>query len=148
MEEKELPPKNAFYNVLSEMHIIDEDHNYVKKAFKTFECKSFADYLELCQNVGRIMLREVFLNFRRIEMQYYDLDSIHFITSADLTWNAELKVKKIELQLLSSITDYLWFKEGRSGGIYLLGKRLVQANNPEILETYDKKIPNNYIFLL
>ncbi|GFS70499.1 uncharacterized protein TNCV_1578941 [Trichonephila clavipes] len=34
------------------------------------------------------MLAEVFTSFRRKAMRYYELDPIHFVTSAELTWNA------------------------------------------------------------
>ena len=59
-----------------------------------------------------------------------------------------LNLIKIELQLLSSVNDYFWFQLGMKDRIWLLGKRLVRVNHPEIPEKCNKKIPNNCIFAL
>ncbi|GBO16309.1 hypothetical protein AVEN_219609-1 [Araneus ventricosus] len=94
------------------------------------------------------MLAEVFTSFRRKAMRYYDLDPIHFVTSAELTWNAGLKFTKIELQLLTNVNDYIWFESQMRGGICFLGKRHAVANNPYLEESYDKNKSHSYILAL
>ncbi|GFV05398.1 uncharacterized protein TNCV_226091 [Trichonephila clavipes] len=81
-------------------------------------------------------------------MRYYELDPIHFVTSAELTWNAGLKFAKVELQLLTNVNDYIWFESQMRGGICFLGKRHDKANNPYVVETYNEKKPHNYIVAL
>ncbi|GBO35192.1 hypothetical protein AVEN_41119-1 [Araneus ventricosus] len=94
------------------------------------------------------MLAEVFTSFRRKAMRYYDLDPIHFVTSAELTWNAGLKFTKIELQLLTNVNDYIWFESQMRGGICFLGKRHAVANNPYLVESYDENKSHSYIVAL
>ncbi|GIY47828.1 uncharacterized protein CDAR_293691 [Caerostris darwini] len=93
------------------------------------------------------MLAEFFTSFRKKSMHYYDLDSIYFVTSAELTWNAGLKFTKVELQLLSNVNDYIWFESQMRGGICFLGKRYIKANNSYV-EDYDKNKPHIYIVAL
>ncbi|GFS58235.1 uncharacterized protein TNCV_4916341 [Trichonephila clavipes] len=81
-------------------------------------------------------------------MRYYELDPIHFATSAELTWNAGLKFTKVELQLLTNVNDHIWFESQMRGGICFLGKRHDKANNPYVVETYNEKKPHNYIVAL
>ncbi|GBN95439.1 hypothetical protein AVEN_76370-1 [Araneus ventricosus] len=81
-------------------------------------------------------------------MQYYELDPVHFVTSAKLTWNAGLKFTKVELQLLSNVNDYIWFESQMRGGICFSGKRYEKENNPYISETYNDSKPLKYILAL
>ena len=69
------------------------------------------DYLELYQNCDVILLAEVFQEFRRKSLENFELDPVHFVTSAQLTFNAGLKMTKIELKLLHNMNDYLWFEK-------------------------------------
>lgn len=148
LKETSLPPKEAFFNVLTNSSISDEDYQHALCVFKNFDCKTFADYLELYQNTDVILLAEVFLSFRRTSLKYYNLDPVHFITGAELTWNAGLKFSKIELELFSDVNDYLWIESQMRGGISFLGERYVVANNPELPNTYNSNIPHMYITAL
>ena len=148
LEEKSLPPKNAFYNQLTKSNISDEDYEHACAVYKAFKCKTFSDYLELYQNLDVVLLSEVFTSFRRTSISYYKLDPIHFVTSADLTWNAGLKLSKIELELFRDINDYIWLENHMRGGICLLGKRYAVANDPYIPESYNSNIENSFIFSL
>ncbi|GFV33569.1 c2H2-type domain-containing protein [Trichonephila clavipes] len=126
----------------------NNDYKHALTVFDAFECQTFSDYLEIYQNVDVIMLAEIFLSFRRTSMQSYHLDPVHFITSAQLTRNAGLKISKVELQLLGDVNEYLWFEKSMRGGVCLLRRRHAIANNPYITENYNKKLPSNYILAL
>ncbi|GBN66252.1 hypothetical protein AVEN_218089-1 [Araneus ventricosus] len=143
-----LPPKEAFFNILNNTPVSDEDYEHAKTVFRTFKCGNLRDYLELYQNVDTIMLAEVFTSFRKTSMQYYRLDPAHFLTSAELTWNAGLKYTKVELELLGDVNDYIFFESQMRGGICYLNKRHVAANNPYIPESYNAKKSHNYIVAL
>ena len=106
------------------------------------------DYLKLYQNCDVILLAEVFQEFRRKSLENFELDPVHFITSAQLTFNAGLKMTKVELKLLHNVNDYPWFEKQIRGGICFLTKRYVRANNPLIPALYDSSKPCNYILPL
>ncbi|GFY30299.1 uncharacterized protein TNCV_4065501 [Trichonephila clavipes] len=91
-----------------------------------------------------ILLAEVFTSFRQKCLQFYKLDPCHFITAADLTWNAGLKYIKVELELFSDINMYLWIENSIRGGICFVGKRYALANNP-FIPGFNKHEEESYI---
>ncbi|GFV15240.1 uncharacterized protein TNCV_787311, partial [Trichonephila clavipes] len=80
-------------------------------------------------------------------MKFYELDPVHFLTIADLTWHAGLKFTCQELELLSNAEDYVWIESQMRGGICFLGQRYARANNP-YLSCYNPSEPPNYIVSL
>ena len=58
------------------------------------------------QNTG-ILLAKVFQLFCRMLLENFELDPMHFITSAQLTYNAGLKILNAELDLLKHVDEYL-----------------------------------------
>lgn len=147
LDERKLPPKHAFTNLLSG-EINDSDYQHALNVFNSFKCHTFSDYLELYQNCDTVMLAEVFSSFRRTSLKYYKLDPVHFVTCAELSWNAGLKYSKIELELLGNVTDYIWFESQMRGGICFLGTRYAKANNHLLPSTYNSEMPQNYILAL
>lgn len=143
--EERLPSKTSFYNNLINAGISDSDYKHAQLVFNTFNCKTFADYLELYNNVDALLLAEIFCSFRRSSFKNYALDPVHFVTAAELTWNAGLKFSKAELQLFQNVDQYLWIESQLRGGICLLGTRYVKANNPCIPENYNPLQHSNYI---
>ncbi|GBN57403.1 hypothetical protein AVEN_214529-1 [Araneus ventricosus] len=78
-------------------------------------------------------------------MLYYNLDPCHFITAADLTWNAGLNFTKAELELFTDVNMYLWIEDNIHGGICYVGKRYSCCNNLFVPETFDSKLEETYI---
>ncbi|GBN40293.1 hypothetical protein AVEN_44589-1 [Araneus ventricosus] len=145
---KGLPPREAFLNVLNQNHITDADYAHATLVYRAFNCQKFGDYLKLYQNTDVVMLAEVFCSFRNISLKWYALDPVHYLSISELTFDASLKLCKIELKLLGNINDYIWFKSQMRGGICLVGKRFAKANNPLLPKSYDCSKPISYILAL
>ena len=47
MNEKELPPRDAFYNGLRQEECTVQDYNHAVQVYNTFECSNFLDYHNL-----------------------------------------------------------------------------------------------------
>lgn len=148
LKDTSLPPKHCFYNILTNSHISDEDYEHAQLVYATFCCKNFGNYLELYQQTDTLLLAEVFTSFRKMSVDCYGLDPVHFLTAAQLTWNAGLKYTRVELELLTNVNDYIWLESGMRGGISFLGTRYASANSPYIPETYDSNKPQNHILAL
>ena len=71
-------------------------------------------------------------------MKYYGLDSCHYFSSPELSWDAMLKMTDIKLEKLSDIGKYLFIEKGLRGGISYIAKRYAKANN-KYLNDYDLK---------
>lgn len=144
LNRKELPPKNAFYNDLTDSSISHEEYDYANLVYKKFKCSSFKDYLQLYLETDVALLADVFENFRDLSTSYFDLDPVHFYTTPSLTWCAGLKFTNVCLELLTDYDMYLMLESGIRGGMCLVSKRYSKANN-KYLSNYDKSQPSSYI---
>jgi len=82
---KELPSKNDFYNILNKECITDEQYQHAQNVWKTFKLKSMGDYHDLYLKSDVLLLADVFENFRKTCLQYYKLDPCHYFTSPGLS---------------------------------------------------------------
>ena len=55
-----LPPKEAFYSKLSNVHISDDDYTHAQKVWATFGCKTLGDYSDLYCRTDVLLLADVF----------------------------------------------------------------------------------------
>ena len=101
--ETTLPAKKVFYSQLNLEDITDEDNAHYQKVFKKLGLKNIGDYHDLCVQCDTLLLLDVFENFRDKCIKIYELDPAHFLSAPGLAWQACLKKKEVELEL---ITDY------------------------------------------
>ena len=101
LNEKELPPKKTFYSNLNDEVISDEDYEHAQKVWKEFGMKSMRDYQDLYLMSDVLILADVFENFRKVCLDNYKLDPAWYYTSPGLSWDAMIKLTKVELELLT-----------------------------------------------
>ena len=90
-----------------------------------------------------LLLADVFEKFIKHCLDYYESDPCHYFTSPGLSWDAMLKITRIELDLISDIDMHSIIGKGVRGGIYYIAKRHSKANN-KYMECYDSsKDANN-----
>ena len=80
-------------------------------------------------------------------LDYYGLDPCHYFSSSGLSWDAMLKMTKIELELISDIGMHLFIEKGMKGGISYIAKRHSKANN-KYMQSYDAKKPSKFMTYL
>ena len=93
-----LPSKDAFYSRLKGEWITDEDYKHAKEVWDEFEMKIFLKYHKLYNKTDVLLLVDVFENFRDVCLENYGLDATWYYTSPGLSWDAMLKMTKIELE--------------------------------------------------
>lgn len=76
---KTFPSKEAFYSRLNETHITDEDYKHGQKVFKFFGCNSMEDYMKLYCGLDVILLAEVFIKYREMVIQHFELDPVYYL---------------------------------------------------------------------
>jgi len=64
-----------------------------------------------------------------------------------MSWDALLKMTKVEIELLTDIDMHLFMEKGLHGGVCTVSKRFAKANNPQCPE-YDSTKPNKWIMYL
>ena len=64
-----------------------------------------------------------------------------------MSWDALLKMAKVQLELLTDIAMHLFMEKGLRGGLCMVSKRVAKANNPQCPD-YDSSKPNSWIMYL
>ena len=99
---------------------------------ENFQLRDFGRLPRPYLKIDMTLLADVFQTFRRICMNAYKLDPLHYNTAPGLSWNALLKYTGIELELLTDYDQHLFIEKGMRGGISMTLKRHAQANNPGV----------------
>ena len=105
------------------------------------------DYHGLYLKTDVLLLADVFEKFIDTCLDYYGLDSCHYFSSLGLSWDAMLKMTRIELDLISDIDMHLFIEKGVRGGIFCIAKRHSKANN-KYMECYYSSEKSKYITYL
>ena len=80
-KEKQLPPKEAFYNDLSKQHISQDDYDFVQDLWDTFKLKNLGQLHDLYMEVDTLQLADVFETFGEMSLYNYRLilhTSVHY----------------------------------------------------------------------
>ena len=145
--ETQLPEKQDFYSILNNEHISDEQYKHAQNVWDTFNLKTMGDYHNLYLKSDILLLADVFENFRKTCLQYYELDPCHYFTSPGLSWDAMLKMTDIKLELMVDIDMFQFIEKGMRGGTSYIANRYGKANN-KYMKNYDEKAPTKYIMYL
>lgn len=129
LKEESLPPARFFYNELSETPIESKQYQHAKNVWSNFGCQNLGDYLNVYLLADLLLLTDVFENFRSNCLQDYQLDPVHYFSSAHLTMDAFLRFSGVTLDLLTDIDKYLLIRKAVRGGLSMVSKRYSEAFN-------------------
>ena len=76
--------------------------------------QTMGDYHDLYLKTDVLLLADVFENFRKKCLEYYALDLAHYYTAPGLSWDAALKMTKVNLELLDDIEMHLMVEKGNN----------------------------------
>ena len=115
--EENLPDKKEFYNKLTLSHISDKDYYTVEKFYKDMKFKNLKEYLQCYLKSDICLLADVFLNFRNIIFDNYELDCCKYISAPSLSKDASLKYSKAKIENIMDIDVFNFVKRSMSGGL-------------------------------
>ena len=75
-----LPGKETFYNNSNIEEVTDVDYAHAKRVYKDFEIKNSGEYHDLYLKSDVLISANVFENFRKICLKFYELDPAKFIS--------------------------------------------------------------------
>ena len=106
---------------------------------KTFKCKDLLDYSILYLKTDICHLSDVFQKFSDFAYKTYNLDPRHSYTLPGFSLaKSMLKMTKIELELISDSDMYLFLMDTIRGGICVVNKKFVKADNIYTRKVHDK----------
>ena len=139
-----IPPKEAFYSKLNFENITDEDYARIQKVWEVFEIINLSEYHDLYAQSDTLLLADVFENFRNNCNKIYRLYPSNLLAAPGLTWKACLKIRRVELKLLTNIDMLLMIENEITGGICQASYRYDKAKN-KYMDNYDENIESSYI---
>ena len=145
--EKQLPDRSKFYSSLKNECISKKDYLHANNVWNMFKMNTMGGYHDLYLKTDVLLLANVFEKFISTCLEYYGLNPCHYFSSPGLSWDAILKMTKIELELISDIHVYLFIEKGMQGGISYIAKRHSKAYN-KYMESYDVNKPSKFILYL
>ena len=145
--ETQLPSQNDFFSQMNNEHITDEEYNHAQTVWDTFELKTMGEYHNLYLQSDVLLLADVFENFRKTCLQYYQLDPCHYFTSPGLSWDAMLKMTDVKLELITDVDMYQFIEKGMRGGISYIANRYGKANN-KYMQNWNPNEVSKYLMYL
>ena len=145
LQEKHLPPREAFFNRLRQAECSVEDHEHAKRVWTAFNCKTMQDYHDLYLKCDVLQLADVFEAFRTTAMGQYSLDPAHYVSAPHLSWDAMLRSTRCKLDLLWDDAMFSMIQQNLRGGVAMISKRHGKANNKYLKEHYDPNQPSKYL---
>ena len=110
LDEKNLPDKSEFYNILTMKHISDEEYKNVKEFYKQMKFKNIREYLTCYLQTDIFLLSGVYENFRNIIFDKYQLDPVKYISSPGLTKDCCLKYTNAKIETIQDVSIYNFVK--------------------------------------
>ena len=141
---KELPTKEDFHNYLKGQKCSDQDYATFVKMYQILDCANLGEYHDYYLYSDVTLLADVFEKFRDICIRFYGLDPVYYCTAPSLSFDAMLKMTKVQLNLITDPDIYLLWEQHIRGGLVNVAKRYVKANN-KYLPDYNPSKPSSFI---
>ena len=108
---KKFLDRSKFFNSLKDECISEKDYFKAIDVWNVFKMNTMGDYHDLYLKADVSLLADVFEKFINTCLDYYGLDPCHYFSSPGLSWDAMLKMIKIELDLISDIHMHLFIEK-------------------------------------
>ena len=145
--ENKLPDRSQFFSSLKDECVSEKDYLKAVDIWNVFKMNTVGDYHDLYLKTDLLLLSYVFEKFIKTCLDYYGLDPYLYFSSPGLSWDAMLKMIKVELDFIHDIDMYLFIEKGVRGGISYNAKRHSKLNN-KYMECYNSSKKSQYIAYL
>ena len=142
-----LPSISDFYSILNDTNISELDYEHAKEVWSVFKIRDLGEYHDLYLKTDVLLLADVFESFRSTCLAYYKLDPCHYFSAPGLSWDALLRMTKINLDLISDVDAQLFIERGMRGGLSYIAHRHALANN-KYMKNYNPARESSYIMYL
>ena len=142
-----LPDKCNFFSFLKDECVSEKDYKIAIDVWNVFKINAIGDYHDVYLKTDVLLLADVFEKFISTCLDYYGLDPCHYFSSLGLSWDAMLKMTRIELKLISNIDMHLFIEKGMRGGISYIAKRHSKTSN-KYIKCYVSGEESKYIMYL
>src|SRR5271154_75786 len=142
--ETELPLFHEFHTNLHGK-ISQDDYQYAQKVWKTFGCKNLGEYHDLYLKTDVLSLADIWIQLRKMSMEYDGLDPSHYVSLPAYSWDAMLKMTGVKIELFTEMAKHDFIEKAKRKGISMACKRYFKANNPKIGKAFNPSKPTTWI---
>ena len=96
---------------------------HLQNVWNTFNFNTFEDFDNHYFGKDVLLLADVFEKLISMCLKVYDLDPCQYFSAPGLSWDAMLKMTKVELEKISDPDKYMFFEQGMRGGVSYINKR-------------------------
>ena len=96
------------------------------------KCNTMQDYHNHYIITDILLLADVFENFRKMSLETFSLDPIHYYSVPGLSSDTMVKYTGVEFDLITDTDMYQKMERGMCGGISNISHRYATSNNPNI----------------
>ena len=83
--------KHCLKKKINKENITDADYMHAKRVCRDFEIQNLGEYHDLYLKSDKLLLADVFENFRKMSLKIYELDPEKFLSAPGVAWQAALK---------------------------------------------------------
>jgi len=130
--ETSLPSIESFYSKLYDQHISEREYEHAEDVWCAMDCENIGHYHNIYLLTDVLLLADVFENFRKMSLETYGLDPVHYCSLPGLSWDAMLKYTNVHLDLITDPDMYQMVEDNIRGGISNISHRHAIANIDEI----------------
>ena len=117
LNEKVLPEKKYFDNILTMKNISDEEYNNVQSFYKKMTFKNLREYLECYLTSDITLLADNFNNFGKMIFDQFELDPVKYVSAPSLTKDAALKYSKCKIENIKDVSIFNFVRKTIMGGL-------------------------------
>ena len=147
LSETSLTGRESFFTELSLKEISQEEYAFAQRVWFAFSCATLKDYMEVYLLSDVLLLADVFENFRGNCLELYELDPLHYFTSAHFMFDAFLQKCNPSLDYFHNVDHYLFCKASLWGGLSMVTQRYSVVTN-KYVEGYDPTQVSKYLLYL
>ena len=114
---------------MTDRKITDKEFEHVLNVCNKLELKTIKDYQDLYLKCDVLLLIDVFKKFRNDSLKNYGFCPSHYLSAPRLSWDAMLKMTKIELELNPYPDMFIFFEKGVRSGISYSSNKYSKADN-------------------
>ena len=114
---KEKLPSKENFSFFSGKNISDKEYDYALNVWNKFELKTMKYYHYLYLKCEDLLLAGVFEKFRNNSVKNHGLLPSHYLSEPGLSWDAMLKMAKVELELFADHDMFIFFEKCTRSGI-------------------------------
>ena len=110
---------------------------HLQNVWNTFNFNTFEDFDNHYFGKDVLLLADVFEKLISMCLKVYDLDPCQYFSAPGLSWDAMLKMTKVELEKISDPDKYMFFEQGMRGGVSYINKRYSEASKNKHILYFD-----------